>query len=127
MKIVFLGVHIFFFTGNSNRWLLKTHLPTQVRTLFRFVNLYGKLDTPAEKFLLSLFSQYVLLYYWNRSIPLYLVVLTCVLARRSLASIAPSHCLTAWCILSFCFTEFLNLCICILQISNTTRLESAKL
>ncbi len=39
------GCTYFFFTGNLNTWLPETH-PTQIRTLFGFVNPYELLDAP---------------------------------------------------------------------------------
>ncbi len=41
------GCTYFFFTGNPNTWFPETHPPTQIRTLFGFVNPYELLDAPS--------------------------------------------------------------------------------
>ena len=46
IKTVFLGVHIFFFTGNLITWIPHKHPPTQIRILYGFVNPYELLVAP---------------------------------------------------------------------------------
>ncbi len=43
------NVHIFFFAGNPSTWFPETHPPTQIWTLFEFVNPYVMLDTPLRE------------------------------------------------------------------------------
>ena len=61
------GCTYFFFTGNPNTWLPETHPPTQIRTLFGFVNPYELLDAPLLVLTLSKHNVNLLMIYMDNS------------------------------------------------------------